>query len=54
MIPIPEPEMIRITEPETIPGDREGDYPVTNGNHTDMIILVIIFAIIFAAVSRYF
>ena len=46
--------MIPVTEPETVPGDREADYPVTNGNHTDMIILVIIFAVIFMAASRYF
>ena len=46
--------MIPVQEPETVPGDREGDYPVTNGNHTDMIILIIVFAILFAAASRYF
>ena len=46
--------MIPVQEPETVPGDREADYPVTNGNNTDMIILVIAFAIIFAAASRYF
>jgi hypothetical protein len=45
--------MIPVQEPETIPGDREADYPV-NGNNTDMIILLIAFAIIFAAASRYF
>ena len=39
--------------PETVPGDREGDYPVKAGN-TDMIILVVIFAIVFAYVSRWF
>jgi len=46
--------MIHVTDPETIPGDRDADDPVTNGNNTDMIILVIIFAIIFAAASRWY
>ena len=46
--------MILYQEPETIPGDRDADDPVPNGNHTDMIILIIVFAILFAAASRYF
>ena len=45
--------MIHVEEPETIPGDREADYPI-NGNNTDLIILVIIFAIIFAFASRWY
>jgi len=45
--------MIHMTEPETIPGDREADNPV-NGNDIDIIILVIIFAIIFAYASRWY
>ena len=43
----------RYEEPETIPGDLDADHPV-NGNNTDLIILVVIFAIIFAYASRWY